>query len=67
MGYRTILEDLRTAAASMDLAAEAGEAGDWDRVEQRLLDVHERNARLLRDIGLNMLKDFVPDCPREAA
>ena len=67
MGYRALLEELRTAAASMDLAAEAGETGDWERVEQGLLEVQERNNSLLREIGLNMLRDMLPDFPRKAA
>ena len=67
MGYRAILEELRTTAASMDLAAEAGEAGDWSLVEQKLLEVQERNANLLREIGLKMLTELLPDLPHKAA
>ena len=68
MGYPAILDELRTAAASMDLAAEAGEEGDWGRVEQGLLEVQERNANLLREIGLKMLMDLVPEADlRKAA
>ena len=68
MGYPAILDELRTAAASMDLAAEAGEEGDWGRVEQGLLEVQERNANLLREIGLKMLMDMVPEADlRKAA
>lgn len=61
MQYRAILNELRTTAASMDLAAEAGEEGDWARVEQGLLEVHERSGHLLREIGLKMLTDMVPE------
>ena len=68
MGYPAILDELRTAAASMDLAAKAGEDGDWAQVEQSLLEVQERNANLLREIGLKMLMDMVPEADlRKAA
>jgi hypothetical protein len=68
VSYAAILDELRTTAASMDLAAEAGEEGDWNRVEQGLLEVHERSANLLREIGLKLLIDLPPEAylPRKA-
>jgi hypothetical protein len=39
-------------SASMDVARDAAERGDWSVAEQALLDVQERSARLLRELSL---------------
>jgi hypothetical protein len=60
MKYREMVEELRSTAAHMDIAAEAGEEGDWGRVERGLREVHTRSAALLQEIGIKRLSDVVP-------
>ena len=47
-----IVEEIVLVSASMDVARDAAERGDWPKAEQALLDVQERSARLLRELGL---------------
>ena len=61
MERREMLEYLRSGAGRMDLAAEAGEQGDWDRVEQRMRDVHERCAVLMQEIRIKRLSEMTPE------
>lgn len=49
---------------SMDVARDAAERGDWPKAEQALLDVQERSARLLRELGLQDGSAKPPDEPR---
>jgi hypothetical protein len=52
MTHAAIIEEMVLASASMDVARDAAERGDWPKAEQALLDVQERSARLLRELGL---------------
>ena len=52
MTHAAIIEEMACASASMDVARDAAERGDWPKAEQALLDVQERSARLLRELGL---------------
>ena len=47
-----IIEETVFASASMDVALDAVERGDWHKAEQALLDVQERTGRLLRELSL---------------
>jgi hypothetical protein len=61
MEHRELLEYLRSVAALMDLAAEGGEQGDWDRVEQGMRDVHEQCAVLMQEIRIKRLSEMTPE------
>ncbi len=61
MDDREILDHLRSTAARMDLTAEAGETGDWVRVELGLREIHERSAALLQEIGIKRLSEMRPE------
>ena len=52
MQKAAILDELAFASSSMDVACEAAQIDDWAKAEQALLDVQERSARLLRELGL---------------
>ena len=52
MTHAAIVEEVALASASMDVVRDAAERGDWPKAEQALLDVQERSARLLRELGL---------------
>jgi hypothetical protein len=52
MTHAAIIEEMACASASMDVARDAAERGDWPKAEQALLDVQERSARLLRELAL---------------
>ena len=52
MTHAAIIEEMVLASASMDIARDAAERGDWPKAEQALLGVQERSARLLRELGL---------------
>ena len=54
MQQGAIIEEMVFASASMDVARDAAELGDWPKAEQALLDVQERSARLLRELGLKL-------------
>ena len=47
MTQAAIVEEIVLVSASMDVARDAAERGDWPKAEQALLDVQERSARLL--------------------
>ena len=44
-----IIEETVFASASMDVALDAVQRGDWHKAEQALLDVQERAGRLLQE------------------
>jgi hypothetical protein len=56
--WRSYMEDgplvaeMVFASASMDVARDATERGDWSKAEQALLDVQDRIGRLLRELTL---------------
>ena len=62
MTHAAIIEEMVLASASMDVARDAAERGDWPKAEQALLDVQERAARLLRELGL---QGDPPEPPKE--
>ena len=61
MTHAAIIEEIVSASASMDVARDAAERGDWPKAEQALLDVQERSARLLRELGLQGGSAAPPD------
>ena len=61
MEHHEMLEYLRSVAARMDLAAEAGEQGDWDQVEQGMRDVHEQCVLLMQEIRIKRLSEMTPE------
>ena len=61
MTHAAIIEEIVSASASMDVARDAAERGDWPKAEQALLDVQERSARLLRELGLQGASAEPPD------
>ena len=61
MEHHEMLEYLRSVAARLDLAAEAGEQGDWDQVERRVRDVHEQCAVLMQEIRIKRLSEMTPE------
>ena len=63
MTHAAIIEEMAHASASMDVARDAAERGDWPKAEQALLDVQERSARLLRELGLQGGSAKPPDEP----
>ena len=63
MTHAAIIEEIVSASASMDVARDAAERGDWPKAEQALLDVQERSARLLRELGLQGGSAKPPDEP----
>ena len=63
MTHAAIIEEIASASASMDVARDAAERGDWPKAEQALLDVQERSARLLRELGLQGGSAKPPDEP----
>lgn len=52
MRQAAIIEEMVFTSASMDVALDAAELCDWAKAEQALLDVQERSARLLRELGI---------------
>ena len=53
----------------MIAATKAAEHGDWATAERAVLDAQERSARLLRELGRKLLKDFEikePPGPRKS-
>ena len=67
MTHAAIVEEIVSASGSMDVARDAAERGDWPKAEQALLDVQERSARLLRELGLQGGTAKPPDEPPKAA
>ena len=63
MTHAAIVEEIVSASASMEVARDAAERGDWPKAEQALLDVQERSARLLRELGLQGGTAKPPDEP----
>ena len=63
MTHAAIIEEMVLASASMDVARDAAERGDWSKAEQALLDVQERSARLLRELGMQGGSAKPPDEP----
>ena len=49
---------LHEAARSLGSAKAAAAQGDWVKAEQALVAAQERNATLLREIGLKLLTEF---------
>ena len=52
MRQAAIIEEMVFASTSMDVALDAAELHDWAKAEHALLDVQERSARLLRELGI---------------
>ena len=65
MTQAAIVEEIVLVGASMDVARDAAERGDWPKAEQGLLDVQERSARLLRELGLQAGSAMPPDEPHQ--
>jgi hypothetical protein len=59
----TSCKEIVLASASMEVARDAAERGDWPMAEQALLDVQERSARLLRELGLQKESVEPPNQP----
>ena len=58
MSDLALVAELRAASVSMIAATKAAEHGDWATAERAVLDAQERSARLLRELGRKLLKDF---------